>query len=135
MNNLIPRGFSMLNFKKLITGSLLAVALSAVLLMAAAFCVKKVGLPSDAVAGTLGLAAGAVAVFAGSVVTAMWAGEKGLLYGVLLSVLVSAVYIAVGVFVCNEIEYAAVSVRVAAFLVSGALGGVLGVNRTQHIRF
>lgn len=135
MNKLIPRGFSMFNFKKLFVGVLFSIVLSFVLLAAAAGCIVKLGLVSDAAAGTVGLIVGVAALCVAGMVTARWAGERGLIYGVFVSALYSVVFL-VFLFIpgCN-IDWRTVLIRIAAYFVSGALGGVLGVNRTQHIRF
>ncbi len=135
MNKLIPRGFSMFNFKKLFIGVLFAIVLSSVLLAAAAACIVKLGLPSDAAAGTVGLIVGMAALCIAGVVTALWASERGLIYGVLVSALYSVLFLIVGFILSCNMDLRTVCVRIAAYLVSGALGGILGVNRTQHIRF
>ena len=125
----------MLNIKKLVFGTILELLLTAGLLALFSAFILKMGRLPNTWAGTLAAAAGGIAIFAASFLTAHWVGEKGLLHGLALSGIYAVIYAAVSLLLYNSIQPLPLIVRTAIFLLCGALGGILGVGRTAKVKF
>ncbi len=125
----------MLQMKKLLFGLLGAVLLSVVLLSATALVILKTGSLPEGAAGTAALVVGCLSVFPAALWTARLAGEKGMLHGVALAAMYLFLYLAVSLAFYTEANIVAIGIRAAAFLLSGALGGMIGVGMKRKIRF
>lgn len=78
---------------------------------------------------------GCVAVFLGALVASLLAKENGILYGLLTGLIYSLciAFVSVCVFK-NDFTFASLG-KFTAFLLSGAIGGILGVNRKSKVKF
>ena len=121
--------------KALILSTAVTAGASLLLLSVIAFVVCRSGsLPRGSLT-LITTAAACGAVFLGGLGSALSAREKGLLLGLGAGVvfLVCAGLVSVGVF---QVELGPGSVgKVAAILLSGAIGGVLGANRKAKVKF
>ncbi len=99
------------------------------------FIVAKAGVLPQAALPLLTTAIGCGAVFLGGLASALFAKEKGLYLGLAGGVLLlacmglAAYFTGGGVFTVSGIG------KGAALLVSGAIGGILGANRKQKVKF
>lgn len=125
----------MLQIKKLLFGFAAEMMLSGGLLSLFSLLILKMGVLSNGAAGTMAIAAGCVAIFIAAFLTAHWAGEKGLVHGLVLAGGYVILYFAIAFLLYANAEVVSLVVRAAAFLFCGALGGILGVGKKSKIRF
>lgn len=127
----------MLQIKKLFFGTLLSLVLAAGLFSAAAFLVQKLGaLPEGGMAGTIVMVIGIAAVFFSALLTAHWVGEKGLIHGTVIALIIIALYCIGAMVICGSDDLASLAVRVVSFLLSGMISGVVGVGqKSSKVRF
>ncbi len=125
----------MIKIKKLFLGFFFTLLILSIMLSLSSLCILKIGLPTGSAAGMIDMFCVGLAVSIGSFLTARWAGESGLIHGITLSAIISVLYIVLGAALNFSFELNVAIIRVVAFVACGALGGMLGVNRTQHIRF
>ena len=125
----------MLKIKKVALGVMCSALMNILLISTASLAVLKLGLPSCSLAGTIDLIGACISIFIASILAARWAGVSGWLHGIVVAVLHSALCAVTVFFICNAISLNIFLMRFSAFVLSGALGGMIGVNRAQHIRF
>ena len=125
----------MLKIKKLVFGLSLSVILTATLLALFSFVIVRMGVLPGAVSGTLSMAAGAVGALLAAIMTAHWAGEKGLIHGAVLAGGYSVLYALLSIIFCEDAQLSVLAVRVVIYLLCGALGGIIGVSRKNKIEF
>ena len=135
MNKLIPRGFSMLKIKNVVIGSTLALAGSIGIFSLLSFILLKTGLLSCQIAGTITAIGAGAALFTAAILTARWAGEKGLLHGSAVSVIYCTVYVILTFLLCKEFSLVLLLTRIVIFVLCGASGGVIGVGGKKSVRF
>lgn len=110
-------------------------AASILLLLLAALVLAKTGSLYKAFLPVIATVIGCVAVLLGALASAAAAGEKGWIVGLLCAALF-AVCIAVPSGLALETAFTAGSAaKLAALFLSGAIGGILGVNRKQKMKF
>lgn len=127
----------MLQIKKLFFGTLLNLVLAVGLFSVAAFLIQKLGaLPEGGMAGTIVMIIGIVAVFFSALLTAHWVGEKGLIHGTVIALIVIALYCIGAMVICGSDDLVSLAVRAISFLLSGMIGGVVGVGqKSGRVRF
>lgn len=110
-------------------------AVSAILLALTALILGKMGaLPRGAVP-IITTVIGCIAVFLGSYLSSLYIKEKGILFGVLSGLLYSLCIALVSVLVFQNDFNIASAGKFIALLVSGSIGGILGVNRKSKVKF
>lgn len=78
---------------------------------------------------------GCLAVFLGGLISAAYAREKGLIFGIISGLIFSFCVALVSVLLLkNDFSIASVG-KFAAILLSGSIGGILGVNRKDRVKF
>lgn len=121
--------------RALLTALLVTICASLLLLAIIAFVVARTGaLPRGSLALVTTLAACA-AVFLGGIAASLSARERGMLLGLGCGALFLACAAAVTLLVFNLELTPASGGKAAAVLLSGAIGGILGANRKQKIKF
>lgn len=121
--------------KALLLSAGIITAVSAALLALAALILGKMGtLPRSAVP-VITTAIGCIAVFLGSFFSSLYAKEKGILFGVASGLLCSFCIALVSVLVFQNDFNIASAGKCAALLLSGSIGGILGVNRKSKVKF
>ncbi|MBP3705130.1 MAG: TIGR04086 family membrane protein, partial [Clostridia bacterium] len=120
---------------KLVFGLLLSVVFTLVMLALISFSIVRMGVLPGTVSGTLSMAAGAVGALLAAIMTARWAGEKGLLHGAVLAGGYSILYALLSVIFCEDAQIPVLAVRAVIYLLCGALGGIIGVSRKNKIEF
>ncbi len=110
-------------------------ATSALLLSFLAFIVSKTGSLPRGIEPVISTVAGSAAVFLGGFAASLYAREKGVLLG-MFSGLLFAICLAVVTLLLFERELTLSSFgKLAAILLSGSIGGILGVNRKEKVKF
>ncbi len=108
---------------------------AAALLAIAALIFGKMGTLPKGIIPVLTTVIGCVSVFLGGFFSALYQKENGLLLG-LLSGAVFAVVILLAASLIFKNEFTVGSVgKLAAVLIAGSLGGILGVNRKSKVKF
>ena len=122
----------MLKFKKICIGVSISIAVFAAAVAVASLCIVKTGsLPNTGTAAFIVTILCGAAAFAGAWSAARTAGERGLLHGAFIGAVCTAVYIAAVMMKCSVLS-AVTAVRVLLFMLSGAAGGVTGVNKGKE---
>lgn len=108
---------------------------SLLLLSLIALIVSKAGaLPQDTLP-LITTAAGCAAVFLGGLAAALAAKEKGLYLGLAAGAILAACIALVSYFSTGGAFTPGGIGKAAAFLASGSIGGILGANRKQKVKF
>lgn len=109
--------------------------ISVVLLMVISLILEKTRTIPRSVLPVLTTVTGCGAVFLGAFFSSVYAKERGALFGI-LSGLVYAFCIALVSALAFQNEFTISSAgKSAAFLLSGSIGGILGVNRKKRVKF
>jgi len=108
---------------------------SAALLALTALILGKMGaLPRGAVP-IITTVIGCIAVFLGSFFSSLYAREKGIVFGVASGLMCSLCIALISVLVFQNDFNIASAGKCAALLLSGSIGGILGVNRKSKVKF
>lgn len=108
---------------------------SFILLAAASLVISKMQILPKASLQVLTTIIGSVAVFLGGLLASAFIKEKGLLCGAVCG---AAFILSIGLitFILYQSEFNLGSVgKLAAILISGCIGGILGVNRKKKVKF
>ncbi len=121
--------------KALVLSACIMAVSSTILLALMALIVAKSGnLPRGSVSVITTVISG-VSVFLGSVFSSIYLKEKGILVG-LISALIFSVCLFLVSFLGFQNEFGLASAaKFAAIFLSGAIGGILGVNRKKRVKF
>ena len=114
--------------RPLLVGLCVGVISCTLLLLLMALLVGSVDVPRQAVL-PLAIAAGAIAAFLAGLVTARMAGKNGLLLGMACGLLMFLLILVAGFVRYTGVDAGVSAIKLAALLVAGGVGGVLGVNR------
>ncbi len=116
-----------------IIGTLCGLAAAAVVLMIFAFITVKMQTVNDAVFLPVVIAAACIGAFCGGYISARINRNAGLVTGAASAVLIFAVILCISAAL-GAIPQAAAALRLAAMVISGAIGGILGVNKKRKKR-
>ena len=121
--------------RAIIISMLFTVILSAGLLALLALIIGKMGtLPKQAIP-VLTVIVSCAAVFAGSFIASLMLKEKGIVNGLIIAFLFSSIVLCIAFFT-YEAEFGLSGLtKLAAIFLSGILGGILGVNRKNKVKF
>lgn len=108
---------------------------SLLLLALISFIVAKAGTLPQATLPLITTVAACLSVFLGGLLSALAAKEKGLYLGLAAGALLAACIGLVSYFSGSEVLAVSSIGKAAALLVSGAIGGILGANRKQKVKF
>lgn len=121
---------------KAIAISIVAItAVSAGLLALTALILGKAGSLPRAAIPVIMTIIGCLAVFAGGFLSSSYYKEKGILFGIIGGLVFTAVLAAVSIFAFQQIPTIASVGKTAAILLSGSIGGILGVNKKSRVKF
>lgn len=125
----------MKKIKAAILSAGLMLFISVLLLAILSFIFAKTSSLPKASLTVLTTVAASIAVFLGSLFSTLYLREKGILFGILSGLLFALCAGLVSFLVFQNDFIAAGAGKAAAVLISGALGGVLGVNRKSKVKF
>lgn len=121
--------------KALLLSAGVMTAVSALLLALLALIVSKMGSLPRGLLPVLTTVAGSAAVFLGGFTASLYAREKGILLGI-ASGSIFAICLAAVTLLLFQGELGLSSIgKLAAILLSGSIGGILGVNRKNKVKF
>lgn len=125
---------------KKVKGMLLAVVVATVisgaLLAVMAAIVASAGtLPKGPILTVAVTAIVCVGVFLGGLIAALFVGEKGILLGGGIGVLFACLVAIVSLMTAGVEISIGGGARLAAIILSGCIGGILGVNRDRKVKF
>lgn len=108
---------------------------SGVLLAIAALVISKMGSLPQGSLSIITTVIGCIAVFFGGFFSSLYIREKGILFGVFSGLLFAFCTALVSVLVFqNDFTIGSVG-KLAAILLSGSIGGIMGVNRKSRVKF
>lgn len=120
-------------WKPLIAGVLTAAVITAVLLCLTAVAFGMIPTVPYGIIGYLTIAFSGIGVLIGAYIASAIAKSRGLIIGLLTAAVILIVLIAVGLSIKENDVSVMTAIRAAVLLICGALGGVKGVNRKEHI--
>ncbi|MGI6255606.1 MAG: TIGR04086 family membrane protein [Acutalibacter sp.] len=125
---------------KKVKGMLLSAAVAAVtagiLLMVIAAILSSMGsLPMGPILTVVVTGSVCAGVFLGSLISALFVGEKGILLGGGTGLLFALVVAGVSLMTAGTQFTVGGGARLAAIFLSGCIGGILGVNRDRKVKF
>lgn len=125
----------MRKIKAMVISVITMLSVSFLLLLLASFIVSKVGVLPEKSLPLITTLVACIAVLAGSFFSSLYAKEKGLLVGLVGSAVYVLVICFFSLVVCkNDVTIAGVG-KIIAVLISGAIGGILGVNKKSKVKF
>ena len=122
--------------KGMLLSVVVATVISGALLAVMAAILASAGtLPKGPVLTVAVTAIVCVGVFLGGLIAALFVGEKGILLGGGIGLLFACL-VAVGSLMTAGVEISiGGGARLAAIILSGCIGGILGVNRDRKVKF
>lgn len=108
---------------------------SLLLLALISLAVAKSGSLPRGILPIITTAAACIAVFLGGFFSSLSAREKGILFGILSGLLFALCAALVSVFLYQNDFTIGSAGKLAALLISGSIGGILGVNRKNKVKF
>ena len=108
---------------------------SLALLAVLALVVSKMGTLPQGSLPILTTAAACIAVFLGGFLSSLSMREKGILFGIASGLLFALCTALVSVFAFQNDFGIGSAGKLAALLISGSIGGILGVNRKNKVKF
>ncbi len=113
---------------------IMTVVSALLLLLLSLIIAKTASLPKNLLP-VLTTAVGCISILTGAFFASVYLREKGIIFGLISSVIyLCVVLLAASLLFQRELSLAGIGKGVA-FLVSGALGGILGVNRKSKVKF
>ena len=121
--------------KTVLFSVLLSFVVTFILIAIAALIISKVGVLPEKLLPVILLLLCCVSVGIGGYCTSLIMKEKGAFYGGVVAAIFTAVL--AGVSLCISTKALGVTAlwNICAVLLSGAIGGILGVNRKEKVRF
>lgn len=110
-------------------------AVSGLLLVLAALIIAKLGALPRGIQPVLTMGIGCLAIFLGGFTGSLYAKEKGILLGIASGALYALCAAALSLAIFQSSLGLGAVGKLAAFLLSGAIGGILGVNRKSKVKF
>lgn len=121
--------------RAIIISILLTTIISAGLLALLAFILGKMETLPKGIIPVLTIIVSCVAVFLGSFIASLMLKEKGIVNGLIIAFIFSAIVLSIAFFT-YEAEFGLSGItKLAAIFISGILGGILGVNRKNKVKF
>lgn len=125
----------MKKMKILLMSLVISACVSVALLAVASAIITKVEILPKGTAVLITTVIGCAAVFSGALVSSSYAKENGALIGLLGGAVFVLITVVVSAFVFNNDFTADGAGKAAAYLLSGVIGGILGVNRKKKVKF
>lgn len=120
--------------KAVMFGAIGGLVVCTALLLIASFALAQMkSVPGSAV-GTITMVFGAFGALAGGYIAVSIARCRGMMYGILTGLVLFLVVVIVGVCSSTESVSIATVIKGAAMLLSGAIGGIVAVNKKQRVR-
>ena len=121
-------------WKPIIFGVLSAVLITAVLLCLSAVVLNMMPSIPYGITDYLTTAAAGLGALTGSYIASAITRNRGLIIGLLCGFIMLVIIIAIGLSNGGNDVSVMTAIRSAVLLICGAVGGILGVNRKEHIR-
>lgn len=121
--------------KALLLSAIIIAAVSAILLALTALILGKMKTLPRGITPILTTVIGCLAVFLGSFLASAYAKEKGLLLGLISGGIFAFCIALVSVLLFQNDFNLASAGKLIAILLSGSIGGILGVNRKDRVKF
>ena len=119
--------------KAVMFGAVGLVVCTALLLIASFALAQMKSVPGSAI-GTITMVFGAFGALAGGYIAVRIARCRGMMYGILTGLVLFLVVVIVGVCSSSESVTIATVIKGIAMLLSGAIGGIVAVNKKQRVR-
>lgn len=120
--------------KAVMFGTIGGLVVCTALLLIASFALAQMkSVPGSAI-GTITMVFGALGALAGGYIAVRIARCRGMMYGILTGLALFLVVVIVGVCSSNESVTIATVIKGIAMLLSGAIGGIVAVNKKQRVR-
>ncbi len=131
MNQQPTRSASQPWIRPLLWGLCVGVLCCTLLLLLAALLIRSVEIPHAAVT-PIALAVASVSALVAGWITAITAGRRGLLMGLICGGLLALLLLLAGLTRTGDFDTGYTALRTALLTVAGAIGGILGVNRKRR---
>lgn len=115
--------------KSIIWGTFSGSIICTILLFAAAFLFTKIGYIPDNMMSTVTVIITCIGVFFGGYIAAKISKQKGLLVGFMVGILIFLIITAISVIVIKQPVTLSVLTKAVIIIVTGAIGGLLGVSQ------
>lgn len=120
--------------RAIVIGSVTGALLSAILLgLAALGFVSAANIPQNVISPMM-LALSVLGAFTAGFVTAKVSHKRGLAYGAVSGLLLFILYLVAGLVASNEPVSFTAGMRLIVMILSGAIGGLLGVNKKSKVK-
>lgn len=120
--------------RAIVIGSVVGALLSAILLGLAALGFVSAGNIPQNVISPMMLALSVLGAFTAGFVTAKVSHKRGLAYGAISGLLLFILYLVSGLAASNEPVSFTAGMRMIVMILSGAIGGLLGVNKKSKVK-
>lgn len=120
--------------RAIVIGSVVGALFSAILLGLAALGFVSAGNISHNVISPMMLALSVLGALTAGFVTAKVSHKRGLAYGAISGLLLFILYLIAGLVASNEPVSFTAGMRMIVMILSGAIGGLLGVNRKSKVK-
>lgn len=120
--------------KAVIFGSIGGMIVCTALLLLASFALAQMKSVPDSAVGTITMVFGAFGALAGGYISVRIARCRGMLYGILTGLTLFLVVVIIGVCSSAESVTIATVIKGVAMILSGAIGGIVAVNKKQRVR-
>ena len=121
--------------KAILLSAIVITAVSAILLALTALILGKMKTLPRGITPILTTVIGCIGVFLGSFLASVYAKEKGLLLGLISGGIFAFCIALVSVLLFQNDFNLASAGKLIAILLSGSIGGILGVNRKDRVKF
>lgn len=125
----------MKKIKAMLLSAGIMTGVSVALLAAIALIFEKTSSLPRGMIPTMTTLIGCISVFIASLLSSMYAREKGIIQGVFSGLICILCIALISVLVFHNDFNMASAGKAAAILLSGSIGGILGVNRKSKVRF
>lgn len=120
--------------KAVMFGAIGGLVVCTALLLIASFALAQMkSVPGSAI-GTITMVFGAFGALTGGYIAVRIARCRGMMYGILTGLVLFLVVVIVGVCSSSESVTVATVIKGIAMLLSGAIGGIVAVNKKQRVR-
>ena len=127
--------FFMKKIKAISVSLICMTIITVVLLSITSFIVTKIGVLPKTSLSMITTLIGCIAVFLGAAILSLLTKEKGIVYGLICAVVLIVVSLIISFFILKAEFTISTIGKIAAILLSGAIGGIIGVNRKNKVKF
>lgn len=125
----------MRKIKSVIISLISMVVFSIILLFIASFIITKMGILPQSSLPIITTLISCLVVFLSGFISSLYMKEKGILFGLISASIYSLIIILCTLVLSENILGVSAIGRIVAIFISGAMGGIIGVNRKSKIKF